>query len=212
MSDVTIQPETLDHWKGPTSGVEIWLVLDQPITTPEGKNYGMESEFVIRAACTMVSATENGITQYSLQIPQLVVPATANALVGRTARYTASFYSGSGTTRTRYGNWTGLDCFFLNPSPTTQSWANIRLINNGGVPIGVDNRTFTRSEIYSLLGGFVSKANWATPLPTANRTALTNYMAGVLSGSYNQSEVQAIADRLEELYGKVAALIRDVKQ
>lgn len=212
MSDVIISAETLDHWKGPTTGVELWLVLDQPMTTPEGKNYGMASEFVVRAACTVNSATENGILQYSLSIPQITLPATANAIVGRTARYTASFYSGSGSQRTRYGNWNGLDCFFLNSAPTTQSWANIRLINNGGVPIGIDNQTFNKSQIYSLLNDYALKTVWVDPLPTADRGQLSAYPAPVISGSYTQAEVQLIANRVAEIYSKVAALIEDIKQ
>lgn len=157
MSNVVIASFTLSNWRGPTSGVELRLGLDVPITTPENENYGSSPLVVARAACTVNSVTIAGLTQYTLTIPAISLPATQNALVGATARYTAAFH------RTSDGGliqaWPGFESFSLPSLPNPTTWGTIRIANEGGILRYADQNTFTRSEILSLLNSIPGITN-----------------------------------------------------
>jgi hypothetical protein len=211
MSDVIINSINIDRWKWPISDVEIRLTLDGPIVTPEGGVFGTEPVFVARGLCTIASAVVAGITQYTLTIPSLTLPATGNALVGRTARYTAGFYKSS--TGQFIQAWPGFESFSLSSSPSPVDWGTIKVANDGGIlPYG-DAMTFNRSEILSLIGAYVRKlVGWGTPTGTVARTTFATYTAPVISASPTQVEVQALADHVQILSQRLAALITDVKQ
>ena len=211
MSDVVVNSIDIDRWKGPISDVEVRLTLDGPIVTPEGDVFGTEPVFVARGLCTIASATVAGLTQYTLTVPSLTLPATSNALVGRTARYTAGFYKSS--TGQFIQAWPGFESFSLSPSPTPVDWGTIRVANEGGIlPYG-DARTFNRSEILSLIGAYVRKlTGWDTPTGTLARTTFATYTAPTISASPTQAEVQALADHVQILSQRLAAVITDVKQ
>ncbi len=210
MSDVVINSITLEQWKGQTSDIELRLTVDIPFTTPQGEQFGA-NEFVSRAACSISSSVIAGLTQYSLTIPQITIPATTDALVGRAARYSANFHKTS--TGAKIQAWSGFDSFAVQASPSTQSWKEIQVYNFGGTIPSPDTRTFTRSEIMSILGAYVPfLSGWSVPLPTPLRTALPSYVAPVISNPPTQAEVQALAAQVEALSARLAALILDVKQ
>lgn len=211
MSDVVVNSINIDRWKGPISDVEIRLTLDGPIVTPEGGVFGTQPVFVARGLCTITSALIAGITQYTLTIPTLTLPATGNALVGRTARYCAGFYKS--TTGQLIQPWPGFESFSLSPSPSPVDWGTIRVVNEGGILPYSDAMTFSRSEILSLIGAYVRKlTGWGTPTGTVARTAFATYTAPVISASPTQAEVQEMADQVQILSQRLAALITDVKQ
>lgn len=210
MSTVTIATTDLANWRGPTSDVELRLALDQPISTPEGQVYGSNPIVVARAACQVASATVNGLLQYTLTIPAIDLPATENAIVGRTARYTASFH------KTTNGQliqaWPGFESFRLPAAPTATTWAIIRTVNDGGIPPYGDTQTFSRSEILSLFVGFLRELpGWDAPTGTLERTTFATYTAPVISNPPTQAEVQAIANALQNVSRRLAALISDTK-
>jgi len=210
MSNVIINSLNIDRWKGPTSDVELRLTLDQPIVTPELETFGTSPNFVARAQCSISSAVVAGITQYTLTIPSITLPATGNALVGRTARYTAGFYKANGQL---IQPWSGFESFFLLATPTPVDWGTIRIANEGGIlPYG-DLLTFSRSEILALLGVYLPKlTGYGTPTGTLDRTSFVTYTAPTISGSPTQAEVQALADAVEVLSQRLAALITDAKR
>jgi len=210
MSNVVINSLNIDRWKGPTFDVELRLTLDQPIVTPGLEIFGRSPDFVARAQCTIASATVAGITQYTLTIPQITLPATSDVLVGRTARYTAGFYKANGQL---IQPWSGFESFFLLATPTPVDWGTIRIANEGGIlPYG-DMLTFNRSEILALLGVYLPKlVGYGTPTGTLDRTAFTTYTAPTISGSPTQTEIQDLADAVEILSQHVAALITDAKR
>lgn len=211
MSDVVIQSKILERWAGPTSDVELRLTLDQPITTPEAELFGDQSAFVFRALCTINSATLDGILQYTLTIPQITIPATSNAVVGRTARYSAAFYKSS--TGKLLQSFPGFESFFIQPSPSTQRWDNISIYNYAGIFVAPDQKTFTRSEFLTLLDAYLLQfVGWANPLATPSRVALPAYTAGIISNPPTQAQVQAMGDHLQLLTQIVAALIVDAKE
>lgn len=210
MSTVNIATTNLDSWRGPTSGVELRLALDQPISTPEGQVYGSGSLIVARAACPVTPVTVNGLEQYILTIPAIDLPATENAIVGRTARYTASFH------KTANGQlvqaWPGFESFRLPAAPTSTTWAIIRTVNDGGIPPYGDSQTFSRSEILSLFVDFLAKlSGWDTPTGTLERTTFATYTAPTITNPPTQAEVQAIANHLQVLSRRLAALVSDTK-
>lgn len=52
---------------------------------------------------------------------------------------------------------------------------------------------------------------WSSPTGTAARTAFATYTAPTISGTYSQSQVQAIADQVQILSQRVKALVDDLK-
>jgi len=210
MSDVVINSVSLERWMGPTSDVELRLTLDQAIVTPEGDVFGVSPDFVARAACSVAPVTLAGLTQYTLTIPSITLPATGNALVGRTARYSARFH------RTSTGQliqpWSGFEQFSLSATPSPVDWSTIRAANEAGIMPLSDWLTFNRSEILALLGLYVLKPVYETPVGTLDRTTFTTYTAPVISNPPTQAEVQAIADHLQILSEHLAAIITDVKR
>ena len=209
MSDVVINSITLEQWKGPTTDVELRLSLDIPIVTPEGETFGPSPIFVARAQCTIASAVIAGITQYTLTIPQITLPATGNALVGRTARYSAGFYKANGQL---IQPWSGFESFSLSAVPSPVGWGVIRLANEGGIlPYG-DQMTFSRSEILNLLNDYLhALSGYGTPTGTLDRTAFATYTAPTITNPPTRAEVQAIADHLQVLSQHLAAVITDAK-
>lgn len=181
-TDVTISSTQIRYWDGPTSGVELRLTLDQSIVTPQQQNFPANAT-VIRVACTIAPETVNGVTQYVLIIPTIVLPATRDALIGRTARYTARFYR-TGTT-TVIKAWVGYDSFALASTPTTTTWGAIALSNqNGGPPVLGDNIAYSRDETRSLLnsiGGYTNST--AFTLGAATSPTIGNFDIRAGSGS-----------------------------
>ena len=52
---------------------------------------------------------------------------------------------------------------------------------------------------------------WASPTGTAERTAFSTYTAPTISGSYSQSQVQALADHVQILSRRFKAVVDDLK-
>lgn len=183
MSDVLIASTQVQDWRGPTSGVELRLALDQPITTPEGQIYGAFPTIVKRAACTITSATVNGILQYTLTVPALSLPATANASVGSGARYSASFWR---TASSRIcGVWPGFESFVVPSAPSTTTWGAISFYNGAGIAPFGDQQTFSRSEILSLLdsiAGLTNSLDFTIGAHSNPATSLISLRAGVNVG------------------------------
>ena len=151
MSDIAIASTDINDWRGPSSGVELWLSLDVPITTPEGQAYGAHPLTIRRVACSVAVVTLDGLQQQVLTIPAIALPATENAIVGNTARYSAVFYKGKAS----IGPWQGFDSFTLPSAPDSTTWAIIRAANNAGVARFEDQATFTRREILSIINQYL---------------------------------------------------------
>jgi len=178
-TDVTISSTQIRYWDGPTSGVELRLNLDQSIVTPQQQNFPANA-VVVKVACTVASETVNGVTQYILIIPTIVIPATRDALVGRTARYTARFYR-TGTT-TVIKAWGGYESFALASTPTTTTWGAVALSNqNGGPPVLGDNVAYSRDETRSLLnsiGGYTNSTAFTIGAATSPAAGNFDIRAG----------------------------------
>lgn len=210
MSNVVIASIDLPRWAGPTSDVELRVSLDQPIITPTLESFSPSPAFVAKAACTIASSVIAGVTQYTLTIPSITLPATGDALVGRTARYSAGFYTANGKL---IMPWEGFQQFSLSAVPTPTDWGTIRVANEGGVLPLYDTRTFTRAEILSLLQVYVRYlSGWGTATGTEDKTAIAAYVAPVISTPPTQAEVQALATYVQELSQRVVALINALKE
>jgi hypothetical protein len=175
-TDILIGAGQVGAWTGPTSGVTLRIVLDKPLTTPEGVSYPSSSFAQAGSGwtfpCVVTSAIVGTITVYTVNIPALTLPATANAVVGANARYAAAFFVGN----RRVADYDGFQQFFLPSSPTTTTWLVIRTANAGGVAQPRDTLTFTRSESLSL---FATK-----PVDSAQLAP-----SGVTPGSYTNANI-----------------------
>ena len=178
-TDITISSTQIRYWDGPTSGVELRLNLDQSIVTPQQQNFPANA-VVVKVACTVAPETVNGVTQYILIIPTIVIPATRDALVGRTARYTARFYRTG--TNTVIKAWGGYESFALASTPTTTTWGAVALSNqNGGPPVLGDNVAYSRDETRSLLnsiGGYTNSTAFTIGAATSPAAGNFDIRAG----------------------------------
>lgn len=173
-TDVTVAAYTVPNWLGPTSGVEVRLFLSASLTTPEGQTYPasqiQRGLTAWRFACTVSSATVGGVTVYTVNIPEITIPATTNATVGSQARFHAYFFRSNGVL---IGPWEGFQNLRIPNSPASNTWQGIRIYNQTTIP-AADVSTYTKVEIDALL---VACCAGGSGIPTGS----TNQVPGYLS-------------------------------
>src|SRR6266481_9219833 len=127
MTDITIEAGGFPHYQGPTN-VEIWIVANKAFVTPDGKPISAGS---VADAAWMVRVAEGIIVADNvLQVPEIIVDATEDAISGQDATLSAFVVTQQGRPVSALSVFRN---FKVPPSPSSMSWAQLAVHNSSVV-------------------------------------------------------------------------------
>lgn len=154
---ISIAPWKILDWKKQKANIVFRVYADDTFLAFDdilGDGVTVEaSPSVFReVTCTVQQETIDGIPMTTVTIPSMWLYSTTDAIINRTARYSAGLYSKSGGLLERLDDLQG---FQLPPDilnvTNPAMWKEIIRFNKPAAPVPIDRVTFSREQILALL-------------------------------------------------------------
>lgn len=145
-AQVTVSQLVIGNWQGTDTGVELRIFADETFIANPGGDF-IASGFPPNNGVYKIFACTVNTGAKTLTIASGTLFSTTDGRDRQTSRYSAYLFS----TTTGQQIQSFLLQFRLAPTPTTQSWEDIRTFNSSGAPIPIDRDTYTKTQINQII-------------------------------------------------------------
>ena len=183
-TQITVEQATINGWQNTNTALRLRIYLSKPVVTSNGVqlqfgNVSGQGVFYKSITCSVLANV--------LTIPQTTLDSLTDAQTGADAKYSAYFFTSSGSQIAQYSGFGSFTVPGCASCPTSTTWAAILTFNTAFIP-HIDNLTYSRTQIDAKIaaieaGGELAAVPFITQAPSdllTNEQALSLLTAGAL--------------------------------